>query len=168
MADLKPHRGQQMVLMGILSLFVGPPIVSVITWLMARADLKEMDAGRMDPAGRSQTQTARLLAMISTIGWPLVYCCCCTGLAANDLFQGSSLIPALGSRRITRQEFDRIRFGMNKKEVTDLVGPPARTEREPGEGRPTWYWYEKNGPATFHINFGQDERVNGIGEQTPD
>jgi hypothetical protein len=74
---LKPHKGQLMLLLGVLSLFVAPLILAPITLIMARSDLKEMDAGRMDPTGRSQNMTARLCAMISTLIWPLVLCGCC-------------------------------------------------------------------------------------------
>src|SRR5262249_32783108 len=129
MTKLRAHRGDLMVLLGSLSVIVGPPLVSVITWLMAHKDLKQMDAGQMDPAGRSKTQTGRLLAIISTIGWPVLWPCCCPGLVAHQFIPGGRFVSAIGSRRITRQEFDRIEFRMTKKQVTDLLGPPAKAER---------------------------------------
>src|ERR1700722_4304046 len=112
---LKPHRGDLMVLLGIISLIVGPPIVSVITWLMSRNDLKEMDAGVMDPAGRSRTKTARLLAMISTIAWPVIFSCCCCGMIGNQFIQGGRFVSAMGSRRITQKEHERVQMGMTKE-----------------------------------------------------
>jgi predicted Zn finger-like uncharacterized protein len=62
---LQEHRGGLIMTLGILGFFVGP--CGPIAWIMGNNDLKEMDAGRMDPEGRSQTQTGRLCGMISTI-----------------------------------------------------------------------------------------------------
>jgi hypothetical protein len=167
MTTLKAHRGDLMVLMGILSIIVGPPLVSVITWLMAHKDLKEMDAGQMDVAGRSKTQTGRLLAIISTIGWPMLWTCCCTGLVAYQFIPGGRFVSAIGSRRITRQEFDRIELRMTKKQVSDLLGPPAKVERHRTEDRMNWLWYEKDGRATFQVTFDPQDRVAGVGIETP-
>jgi hypothetical protein len=166
---LKTHRGQLMLVLGIVSLVVGPPIVSVLTWVMAHNDLKEMDAGQMDPAGRQQTSTARLLAMISTVAWPMLFCCCCTCTTSPQLIYGGRFFSALGSRRITRQEFERVQPLMTKQQVRDLLGPPARTEGpKPDDNRTTWYWYEKNGPATFHVTITSRDVVDGVGSEWPD
>jgi hypothetical protein len=168
MTTLKAHRGDVMVLMGILSLIVGPPIVSVITWVLAHKDLKEMDAGTMDPAGRSKTRMGRLLAIVSTIGWPTLWACCCTGLVGQQLLSGGRFVSAIGSRRITRQEFDRIEPRMTKQQVSDLLGPPAKVERNRTSDRIQWFWYEKNGPAEFDVTFDPKDRVGGTGIWTPD
>ena len=168
MTKLKAHRGDLMLVLGILSLIVGPPVVSVITWLLAHKDLKEMEAGQMDLAGRSRTQTARSLAIISTIGWPLLWSCCCMGLVANQFIQGGRFISAIGSRRVTAQEFNRIELHMTKQQVTDLLGPPARTERDRTGDRIHWFWYEKGGRATFNVTFDAHDRVRGIGTETPE
>lgn len=158
-----------MVLMGFLSVIVGPPLVSVATWLMAHKDLKEMDAGQMDPAGRSKTQMGRRLAIISTIGWPMLWSCCCLGLAAYQLVPGGHFVPAIGSRRITAQEHDRITIRMTKQQVSDLLGPPARIERHRTDStRTNWYWYEKNGHSTFQVTFDPKDRVEGMGAETPE
>jgi hypothetical protein len=162
----KPHRGDLMMILGVLSLVVGPPIVSVLTWVMAHKDLKEMDAGTMDAAGRSQTRTARLMAMISTVLWPAIFVCCCCGMIGNQFIQGSRFVSALGSRRITKQEFERVQFGMTKEQVRALLGPPARTEIEEFHHR--WYYDEKAGPATFQVDFTNEGRVQGLGTSTPD
>ena len=169
MTGLKAHRGDLMVLMGILSVIVGPPLVSVITWLMAHRDLKEMDAGQMDPAGRSKTETGRRLAIISTVGWPVLWACCCTGLIAYQFIPGGRFVSAIGSRRITRQEFDRVELRMTKTQVTDLLGQPAKTEPHRTDDRMTnWFWYEKGGRATFQVTFDPQDRVAGVGFETPD
>jgi hypothetical protein len=161
-----PHRGQLMMMLGILSLFVAPLILAPITWLLARNDLKEMDEGRMDPAGRPETSTGRLCAMISTFTWPLVVCCCCSAMIGQQLIGGGRFLSALNSRRITRQEFDRVDNGMTKQQVRDILGPPARTDVR--VGRVHWYWHEKNGRSTFEIDFTPEDRVSGCGVFTPD
>jgi outer membrane protein assembly factor BamE (lipoprotein component of BamABCDE complex) len=125
-----------------------------------------MNAGRMDPAGRKQTQTARMLAMISTIFWPLVLCPCCGVAVFYQMSTGDNLIAGLGSRRITEKEFKRVNEGMTKKQVTDLIGQPAKTETR--GGRANWYWYEKDGRATFTLDFDDRGRVRDRGVDTPD
>ena len=65
----KAHRGGLMLTMGILSIllaaayFVAIPL-QVITFVLARSDLKEMKNGIRDPEGRKRTKTGRILAMI--------------------------------------------------------------------------------------------------------
>jgi predicted Zn finger-like uncharacterized protein len=61
------HRGQLILVLGILSFFVGGPILGLVAWIMGSHDLKEMRAGRMDPEGESQTNTGRICGMISTL-----------------------------------------------------------------------------------------------------
>jgi predicted Zn finger-like uncharacterized protein len=89
---LAPHRGDMIQLLGILSFFIAGIILGPMAWVMGNNDLREMDAGRMDPAGRSATSTGRVCGMISTILhigglavgvlFMLVYfgaCCCLAG-----------------------------------------------------------------------------------------
>jgi len=61
------HRGQLILVLGILSFFVGGPILGLVAWIMGSNDLKEMRAGRMDPEGESQTNTGRICGMVSTL-----------------------------------------------------------------------------------------------------
>ena len=42
-------------------------IFGIVAWSMASADLKEMQAGRMDPSGESLTNAGRIVAMIHLI-----------------------------------------------------------------------------------------------------
>jgi hypothetical protein len=158
----KPHQGPRLYSLGIASLIVAPWLVAPCTWLMARACLAEMDAGRMDPAGRPQTETARKLAKISTIFWYL-FLVCWLGYQA---IVGGPFLSAIGSQRITKAQFNRVQPDMSKKQVLDLLGPPARTSSN--QGRPTWHWLEKNGPATFLIEFNEHDRVGARGWDTPD
>src|SRR5262249_4634396 len=101
-----------------------------------------------------------------TLFWPLCLFCCGGGVLVYQIFVGGVLVPAAGSHRITKTEFDRVDSGMTKKQVTDLLGPPARTDYR--DGRLNWYWYEKNGRATFSIDFDDSGRVRDRGFDAPD
>ncbi|MCW5551728.1 MAG: DUF4190 domain-containing protein [Verrucomicrobiae bacterium] len=63
---MKPHRGTLILVLGILSLvicgFLGIP-----AWIMGKNDLLEMDAGQMDPAGRSLTNAGRICGIIGCV-----------------------------------------------------------------------------------------------------
>lgn len=75
---LTPHRAVVVLVLGILSICcVGAPVTGIIAWILGNNDLKEMDSGRMDPEGRGQTQTGKVLGMVSTILFALLiggYC----------------------------------------------------------------------------------------------
>jgi hypothetical protein len=64
--NLEPHRDSTVLIFGILS-FVICLVFGILAWVLGSNDLKKMDAGIMDPAGRSNTKTGRILGMISTI-----------------------------------------------------------------------------------------------------
>jgi hypothetical protein len=51
---------------GILGL-VQCPIFGILAWIMGTSDLKAIDAGLMDRAGREHTNTGRILGMIACI-----------------------------------------------------------------------------------------------------
>jgi len=61
-----PHRGTLILVLGILGL-VCCFICGIIAWVMGNNDLKEIDAGRMDPTGRGLTQAGKICGMIGTI-----------------------------------------------------------------------------------------------------
>lgn len=63
---MKPHRGAVVLVLGILGL-VMCVILGIIAWVMGNADLKEMDAGTMDPSGRGLTNAGKICGMISVI-----------------------------------------------------------------------------------------------------
>ena len=63
---MKPHRGTLVLVLGILGLVICQ-ICGVIAWILANGDLKEMDAGRMDPSGRSNTQAGKICGIIATV-----------------------------------------------------------------------------------------------------
>jgi hypothetical protein len=60
---LAPHRGTLILVLGILSL-VCCFICGIIAWVMGNGDLKEMAAGRMDPAGEGMTKAGKICGII--------------------------------------------------------------------------------------------------------
>jgi len=63
---MQPHRGTLILILGILGLVVFQPL-GILAWIMGNTDLKEMDAGRMDPEGRGMTQIGKILGIISCV-----------------------------------------------------------------------------------------------------
>ena len=63
---MKPHRGTLILVLGILGLVLCGPL-GIAAWVMGNGDLKEIDAGAMDPSGRSLTNAGRICGMIATI-----------------------------------------------------------------------------------------------------
>ncbi len=63
---MKPHRGTLILVLGILGLVICGPC-GIAAWIMGNGDLKEMDAGAMDPSGRGTTQAGKICGMIATI-----------------------------------------------------------------------------------------------------
>jgi hypothetical protein len=62
----QPHRGTLILVLGILGI-VCCFICGIIAWVLGSGDLKEMDAGRMDPSGRSLTQAGKICGIISVV-----------------------------------------------------------------------------------------------------
>jgi hypothetical protein len=63
---MKPHRGTLILVLGILGLVICG-FLGIAAWVMGNGDLKQIDAGTMDPAGRSTTNAGRICGMIATI-----------------------------------------------------------------------------------------------------
>ena len=63
---LKAHRGGAVLALGIIGLVLCV-ICGIIAWVMGKNDLKEMDAGIMDPAGRGMTNAGKICGMIGVI-----------------------------------------------------------------------------------------------------
>jgi hypothetical protein len=65
-----PHRGGLLVAMGLIAVagmfLVLPAVFGPIAWLLAMYDLREIHAGRMDPAGERATRAGLILGMIAT------------------------------------------------------------------------------------------------------
>jgi hypothetical protein len=67
---LKPHRAGLILTLGLVGLFICGPLC-LGAWVMGSGDLHEMDAGVMDPSGRSTTSTGRNLGIIGTLLWAI-------------------------------------------------------------------------------------------------
>ncbi|HXR47238.1 MAG TPA: hypothetical protein VN784_07325 [Candidatus Limnocylindrales bacterium] len=63
---MKPHRGTLILVLGILGLVVCAPL-AIAAWVMGAGDLKQIDAGTMDPSGRGTTQAGKICGIIGTI-----------------------------------------------------------------------------------------------------
>ena len=51
---------------GILGLLLCQ-VLGIVAWVMGANDIKEMDAGGMDPSGRSLTQAGKICGIIATV-----------------------------------------------------------------------------------------------------
>ena len=63
---MKPHRATTILVLGILGLVICGPL-GIAAWIMGSGDLKEMDAGTMDPSGRGMTQAGKICGLIATV-----------------------------------------------------------------------------------------------------
>jgi len=78
------------LVLGILGLVICGPL-GIAAWVMGNGDLKEMDAGAMDPGGRSTTNAGRICGIIATIlfGIGIVVCILVFGLGILGAVAGS-------------------------------------------------------------------------------
>jgi len=65
---LKSHRGRLILWLGLLSIALGL-CTGPFAWFMGKKDLKEMNAGRMDPSGRENTEIGTGWGRIMTMAW---------------------------------------------------------------------------------------------------
>lgn len=63
---LRPHRAGVVLTLGIVGLLCCQVLASA-AWIVGHLDLRDMDAGRMDPSGRSMTQAGMILGIIGTV-----------------------------------------------------------------------------------------------------
>jgi len=78
--DMAPHRAGTILTLGIISLLCLPIIFGPMAWIMGNNDLKEMEAGRMDPSGEGMTRAGKICGIISIalmiascVGWFLLF-----------------------------------------------------------------------------------------------
>ncbi len=64
--SVAPHRGVLILVLGILGI-VCCFICGIIAWVMGNNDMREIDAGRMDPIGRGLTQAGKICGMVGVI-----------------------------------------------------------------------------------------------------
>lgn len=62
-----PPPRHDVLVFAILAWVLGCVIFSIVAWAMGSGDLKEIDAGRMDPEGRGLTQAGKIIGMIHVI-----------------------------------------------------------------------------------------------------
>lgn len=65
-ANLAPHRGTLILVLGILGLVAFGPL-GIVAWVLGNGDLKEIREGRMDPEGEGTTNAGRICGMIASI-----------------------------------------------------------------------------------------------------
>ena len=63
---MKPHRGTLVLVFGILGLVLCAPF-GIAAWIMGSGDLKQMDAGQMEPSGRGLTNAGKICGIIATV-----------------------------------------------------------------------------------------------------
>jgi hypothetical protein len=68
---LRPHRGTLILVLGIFGLLCCF-IPGVIAWVLGNRDLKDMDAGTVDPSGRGMTQAGKILGIISVVWFAII------------------------------------------------------------------------------------------------
>lgn len=66
-----PHRGPLILVLALMGFFITCPVFPFMTWVMGSNDLREMQAGRMDPAGRDLTRAGMVIGMVLSILWIL-------------------------------------------------------------------------------------------------
>lgn len=66
MPNQAPHRGTMLLVLSICGWLVCG-ILSPITWILAKGDLKRMAEGTMDSSGSGTTQTAKVIAIVHCI-----------------------------------------------------------------------------------------------------
>lgn len=64
--SLRAHRGVLVLVLGILGI-VCCFILGIVAWVMGNNDLREMDAGTMDPSGHGLTKAGKICGMIGVI-----------------------------------------------------------------------------------------------------
>jgi len=62
---LRPHRGAMILVFGILGIVLCF-VFGIIAWVMGNDDIRQMNAGLMDPAGRDMTQIGRIMGIVVT------------------------------------------------------------------------------------------------------
>ena len=65
--NYEPHRGVLILVLAIVSWVTGIFFIGIVAWVLGVADMKEINAGRMDPEGRSMTQIGLYLGMAHVI-----------------------------------------------------------------------------------------------------
>lgn len=70
---MAPHRGALILVLGLMGLVIQCPVFPLMSWVMGSNDLREMQAGRMDPMGRDLTKAGMVIGMVLSILWILAF-----------------------------------------------------------------------------------------------
>ncbi len=65
--NLKPHRGTLILILGRLGILCCGIFTAIPAIIMGSGDLKAMDAGTMDPAGRGNTNAGKICGIIGCV-----------------------------------------------------------------------------------------------------
>ncbi len=68
---MEPHRGNLILIFGILGLVACPPF-GVVAWIMGNGDLKKMTAGEMEPEGEGLTKAGKICGIITVVIYILI------------------------------------------------------------------------------------------------
>jgi hypothetical protein len=63
---LASHRGALILVLGILSIVLCFPL-GFFAWAMGNTDMREIDAGHMDPEGRGLTQAGKICGIVGSL-----------------------------------------------------------------------------------------------------
>ncbi|HEX6887556.1 MAG TPA: hypothetical protein VF143_05560 [Candidatus Nanopelagicales bacterium] len=63
---MKPHRGAVVLGLAIAGILCCSPL-AFVAFFLGRTDLAEIDAGRMDPTGRSLTNAGKIIGLIGMV-----------------------------------------------------------------------------------------------------
>ncbi len=88
--NLKPHRGLIVLLLAIGGFVTGIFILCPIAWYLGNVDMKEINAGTMDPEGRQLTNIGKILGMVGTILSGVSVLGCCLYFVVIFVFIGSA------------------------------------------------------------------------------
>ena len=69
----EPHRGGLILGLGLAGLLVTCPLLSLLAWILGNHDLRKMREGRMDPSGMGLTEAGRIIGMLLTLLWILIF-----------------------------------------------------------------------------------------------
>lgn len=98
-ADLEPHRGMLVLILGALSLAV-TPLIGPFAWWMGATDLRKMRAGVMDPRGKGETHAGYVLGIIATVllGIALLAIAVVLLMVLFGVFAAAGAVGAAGAR----------------------------------------------------------------------
>jgi K+ transporter len=68
---LRQHRGIVVLILGILGILCTCMPLGIVAWVLGHQELKDIDAGLVDPAGRGTVQAGKILGIVSVSLWAL-------------------------------------------------------------------------------------------------